>query len=171
MYAQGAVFREQRKIVARRRHFADLQRVVFDGNGCFGTCPAYSAEFQETAGQGCSMRYSSRAEPNAAVTRGAQLAGAFQPLPSHQLLARFWKVVLRGPQGDSANTMRPCQPPQRAAFGCRSRKWIPLMPRNARSCEAKAIISSIRAAGACSMPSVRFGRPYTAIAIRTSCKQ
>jgi len=89
MYAQGAVFREQRKIVARRRHFADLQRVVFDGNGCFGTCLAYSAEFQETAGQGCSMRYSSRAEPNAAVTRGAQLAGAFQPLPSHQLLARF----------------------------------------------------------------------------------
>lgn len=45
MEAGGAVFAERRGVISRRRHFGDLRRVVFDSNGCFGTCPAYRAEF------------------------------------------------------------------------------------------------------------------------------
>lgn len=43
--ADGAIMRARRKLVERRRRLQDLRRVVFTSNGCFGTCPAYVAEF------------------------------------------------------------------------------------------------------------------------------
>jgi hypothetical protein len=43
--AQSAILRERHETVARLRHLENLERVVFDSRGCFGTCPAFVAEF------------------------------------------------------------------------------------------------------------------------------
>lgn len=43
--AEGAIMRARRKLIARRMRLQDLRRVVFTSNGCYGTCPAYVAEF------------------------------------------------------------------------------------------------------------------------------
>lgn len=43
--ARGAVVREREKVAKRLRRFDLLQRVVIRSNGCFGTCPAYTAIF------------------------------------------------------------------------------------------------------------------------------
>lgn len=43
--AQWSVMRERRNGVARRRRFENLQSVIFTRIACYGTCPAYTAQF------------------------------------------------------------------------------------------------------------------------------